>query len=42
MTFHFMCVHIILSSVSVAEWPPVGKIAAHFVDHMFSLYFNYF
>ena len=25
MTFHFMCVHIILSSVSVAEWPPFGK-----------------
>ena len=25
MTFHFMCVHIILNSVSVAEWPPFGK-----------------
>ena len=24
-TFHFMCVHIIFSSVSVAKWPPFGK-----------------
>ena len=23
------------------EWPPFGKIAAHSVDHMFSLYFDY-
>ena len=38
----FMCVHIIFSSVSVAEWQPFGKyIAAHSVDHMFSLYFDY-
>ena len=28
-------VHIIFSSVSVAEWPPFGEIAAHSVDHMF-------
>ena len=27
------------SSVSVAEWPPFLEIAAHSVDHMFSLYF---
>ena len=25
MTFHLMCVHIIFSSVSIAEWPPFGK-----------------
>ena len=25
VTFHFRCVHIIFSSVSVAEWPPFGK-----------------
>ena len=25
MTFHLACVHIIFSSVSVAEWPPFGK-----------------
>ena len=25
MTFHFMCVHIIFSSVFVAEWSPFGK-----------------
>ena len=25
VTFHLMCVHIIFSSVSVAEWPPFGK-----------------
>ena len=25
MAFYFMCVHIIFSSVSVAEWPPFGK-----------------
>ena len=24
-TFHLTCVHIIFSSVSVAEWPPIGK-----------------
>ena len=29
-----MCVHIIFSSVSVAELPPF-----HSVDHMFSLYY---
>ena len=26
MTFHLMCVHIIFSSVSVAEWAPFGKL----------------
>ena len=25
MTFHLMCIHIILSSVWVAEWPPFGE-----------------
>ena len=25
VTFHLMCVHIIFSSVSVAEWPLFGK-----------------
>ena len=24
-TFHLMCVHIIFSPVSIAEWPPFGK-----------------
>ena len=39
MTFHLIGVHIIFSSVSVAEcfW----EMAAHLVDHMFSLYFDY-
>ena len=42
MTFHLICVHIIFSSVSVAEWPPFLEIAAHSVDmDMFSLYFDY-
>ena len=42
MTFHLTCVHISFSSVSVAEWPPFFlEIAAHSVDHMFSLYFDY-
>ena len=39
--FHLMCVHIIFSSVSVAEWPSFGKKAADSVDHMFFLYFDY-
>ena len=25
VSFHLRCVHIIFSSVSVAEWPPFGK-----------------
>ena len=25
VTFHLTCVHIIFSTVSVAEWPPFGK-----------------
>ena len=25
VTFHLTCVHIIFSSVSVAEWSPIGK-----------------
>ena len=39
--FHLTCVHIIFKSVSVAVWPPFWEIAAHSVDHMFSLYFEY-
>ena len=41
VTFHLTCVHIIFSSVSVAEWSPFVEIAAHSVDHMFFLYFDY-
>ena len=40
MTFHLMYVHIIFSSVSVAEWPLFLEIAAHSVDHMFSCILN--
>ena len=36
MTFHLTCVHIIFSSVSTF-W----EIAAHSVDYVFSLYFDY-
>ena len=32
---------LVFSKVCVAEWPPVGKKAAHLVDHKFSLYFDY-
>ena len=41
MTFYLMCVHIIYSLVSVSEWSTFLEIAAHLVDHMFSLYFDY-
>ena len=42
VTFHFTCVHIIFSSAWVVEWPPfAGEIAAHSVDHMFSLHFDF-
>ena len=41
MTFHLTFAHIIFSSFWFAEWPPFGEIAAHLVDHMFSLYFDY-
>ena len=34
MTFHLSCVHIILSSVWVDEWPPFWEIAAHSVDRV--------
>ena len=37
-----MTFHLTSSSVWVAEGPPFGKIAALLVDHMFSLYFDYF
>ena len=36
VTFHLMCVHIIFSSISVTEWPPLeNSTTAHSVDHMF-------
>ena len=38
--FHVTCVNIIFNSVWVAEWPFFSEIAAHSVDHMFSLYFD--
>ena len=41
MTFHLSCVHIIFSSVSVAEWPSFGEITSHSVDHMLTLYLDY-
>ena len=41
MTFNLTCVHIMFSSLGVAEWPPLEEIAAHSVDHMFTLYFDY-
>ena len=37
VTFHRMCVYIIFSSVSVAEWPPFWEIAAHLVDLMLTI-----
>ena len=40
MTFQSMCFYITFSSVSVAEWQPFWKIAAHSVDHMFSCILN--
>ena len=33
----FVCFHI-FSKVYVAEWPPIGKIAAHSAYDMFSWY----
>ena len=41
VTFHLTCVHIIFSSVLVSEWPTFCEIAAHSVDPMFSLHFDY-
>ena len=40
VTFHLTCVHIIFSSVSVAEWPPFGKIAANLVDYTLKDFIN--
>ena len=41
VNFHLMCVLIIFSLAWVAEWwVTFGEIAAHSVDHMFSLYFD--
>ena len=39
--FHLTCVHVSFSSVWVAEWPPFLEIAAHSIDYMFSLHFDY-
>ena len=41
MTFHLTCVYIISSASLVAELPPSGKKAAHSVDRMFTLYFDF-
>ena len=40
VTFHIMCVHIIFSSVWVAEWQLFIN-SCSLVDHMFSLYFDF-
>ena len=40
MTFHLMCVHIILVQFGCCV-ATFWEIAAHSVDHMFSLYFDY-
>ena len=39
--FHIMFVHYTFSSVWVAEWPPLGLIAARSVSNLFSLCFVY-
>ena len=41
VTFHLMCVHTIFSSVSVAEWPPVGKELLTRLTICSLLYFDY-
>ena len=41
VTFRLMIIHVILSSVWVAEWPPFWERAAHSVDHMLYLNFDY-
>ena len=38
MTFHIVCVHIIISSVSVAGWPRFGGRS---VDHNVLFAFDY-
>ena len=38
--FHLMCVHVIVGSVRVTEWPPFGnKLLTPLT--MFSLYLDY-
>ena len=39
MTFHLTCVHIILVGFDLLSGH-LWEIAAHAVDHMFSLYFD--
>ena len=41
MTFHFACVHVIFSSVSVAEWPTFGKYLLTQLTICSLLYFDY-
>ena len=41
VTFHLFLLHIIFSSVWVAELPPFLERATYSVDHMLSLYFDY-
>ena len=40
MTFHLICVHVIFRSVRLLSGT-FREIAAHSVDHMFSLFFDY-
>ena len=40
MTFHLICVHIILVQFRLLSGH-LWEIAAHSVHHMFSVYFNY-
>ena len=37
----YVCSYFIFSSVKGAEWPPFLEIAAHSVDHLFTLYSGY-
>ena len=41
MTFHRMYVHIIFSSVSVAEWPSFGKELPTWLTICSPMYFDY-
>ena len=40
MTFHLTCVHVILVQFGLLSGHLL-EIAAHSIDHMFSLYFDY-
>ena len=41
MAFHHTCVNIMFSSFGLLSGHQFWEIAAHSVDHMFSLYFDY-